>query len=161
MARTALITGAAVRIGRAIAESLARAGWNVVVHAHRSCAQADDLCRGLRALGRQAWRVAGDLSTPEGADAVFEAAAAAAPIDALVNNASVFERVPLPGAAPDAFDRQWRINALAPIRLTQRLHAHVLSRGVRGCAVNLLDQRIARPGAGATPYLVSKKALEA
>lgn len=161
MPRTVLITGSVVRIGRAIAEGLARAGWDVVIHARRSCAQADDLCRGLRALGRRAWLVAGDLSTPEGADAVFDGAAAAAPLDALVNNASAFERGPLPAAVADDFDRMWHINALAPILLTQRLFAHLAAREARGCAVNLLDQRIAYPCGGATPYLLSKKALEA
>ena len=162
MTRTVLITGAAVRIGRAIAETLARAGWDVVVHAQRSATQADELCGRLRALGRRAWRVSGDLLTPDGPAAVFDGAVAAAEtIDALVNNASAFERGPLAAASPDAFDRLWRINALAPILLTQRLAAHLAARGARGCAVNLLDQRIAQPGAGATPYLISKKALEA
>ena len=162
MNRTVLITGAAVRIGRAIAETLARAGWNVVVHAHRSVAQADSFCAELRAAGRQAWRVTGDLLAPDGADAVFAAAlAAAGSVDALVNNASVFERQPLAAATPDDFDRMWRINALAPIRLTQLLAAHLSARSTQGCAVNLLDQRIAQPSTGATPYVLSKKALEA
>ena len=161
MARTVLITGAAVRIGRVIAETLARSGWDVIVHAHRSAAQAEDLCSQLRAFGRQAWRVSGDLQAPGGPDAVFDAAAAAAGhIDALVNNASVFERGPLPDATPESFERLWRINALAPILLTRRLHAHLLSRGASGCVVNMLDQRIAHPCTGATPYFLSKKALE-
>ena len=162
MARTVLITGAGVRIGSAIAETLARADWDVVLHARRSADQADDLCRRLRALGRQAWRVSGDLLSPDGPDAVFDAAASAAVhIDALVNNASAFERCPLPGATAETFDNMWRINALAPILLTQRLFAHLAVRGAHGCAVNLLDQRIAQPCTGATPYFLSKKALEA
>lgn len=162
MTRTVLITGAAVRIGRALAETLARAGWDVIVHARSSAAQADELCGRLRALGRQAWRVSGDLLAPRGPDGVFaDAVAAAGRVDALVNNAAAFERVPLSEAAPEDFDRLWRLNALAPIRLTQRLHAHLSARGARGCAVNLLDQRIAQPCADAIPYLLSKKALEA
>jgi len=160
--RTVLITGAAVRIGSVIAEALARAGWDVVVHAHRSVAEADGLCRRLRALGRQAWPVAGDLLCDGGPDAVFDAAlSAAGTVDALVNNAAIFARQPLAGASADAFERFWRINALAPIRLTQRLAAHLASRAARGCAVNLLDQRIARPSIGATPYALSKHSLAA
>jgi NAD(P)-dependent dehydrogenase (short-subunit alcohol dehydrogenase family) len=162
MNRTVLITGAAVRIGRVIAETLAQAGWDVVVHAHRSTGQADDLCSRLQALGQKAWRVAGDLHAAEGPAAVFASAVAAAGhIDALVNNASVFEREPLVEASAASFDRMWRINALAPILLSQRLFAHLTARGACGCAVNLLDQRIAHPCAGAIPYLISKKALEA
>ena len=163
MQRTVLITGAAVRIGGAIAEGLARAGWDVAVHAFRSGARAEALCAQLRALGRRAWRVEGDLAAAGGPDAVFGAAVAACgAVDALVNNAAVFARGPLAEAPAGLFEDLWRINALAPIRLTQLVAAHLAERGARGSVVNLLDQRIARPGcAGATPYLVSKRALEA
>ena len=163
MNRTVLITGAAVRIGRAIAENLARKGWDAVVHAHRSTAEAETLCAHLRTLGPRAWCVAGDLLSPAGPDAVFEAAlSAAGHLDALVNNASQFVRQSLHSAAAEDIDRLWRINALAPIRLTQLLARHLADRGATGCAVNLLDQRVAHAaGPNATPYLLSKKALEA
>ena len=162
MNRTVLITGAAVRIGCAIAEALSREGWGVIVHAHRSTAQADALCTRLLALGGQAWRVAGDLLSPTGPDDVFAAAlAAAGQVDALVNNASLFARQPLAAARPEDFERMWRINTLAPIRLTQLLASHVSKRGTTGCAVNLLDQRIAHAASpDTTPYFLSKKALE-
>lgn len=163
MSKTVLITGAAVRIGRAIAEGLARAGWDVVVHARRSAGQADALCERLRADGARAWRIGGDLAVPGGPDAVFDAAlSACGALDALVNNAAVFTRGPLTEAPPSLVDGLWRVNALAPIRLTQLLAAHAAARGARGTVVNLLDQRVACAGSvGATPYWVSKKALEA
>lgn len=163
MNRTVLITGAAVRIGRAIAEALARQGWRVIIHAHRSAPQAAALCADLQTLGTPAWQVTGNLLLPGGPDAVFDAAlAAAGQVDALVNNASLFARQPLAAAAPADFERFWRINTLAPVRLTQRLAAHLAQRQAAGCAVNLLDQRIAQAGStGATPYLLSKKALAA
>ena len=162
MNRTVLITGAALRLGNAIARALAGAGWDVVVHARSSVAQADALCADLAACGVRAWRVTGDLLADGGPQTVFDAAVACAGwIDALVNNASVFERQPLAAARAADFERQWRINALAPVLLTQRLAGHLAARGARGAAVNLLDQRIACPGAGAIPYLLSKKALEA
>jgi NAD(P)-dependent dehydrogenase (short-subunit alcohol dehydrogenase family) len=163
MKRTVLITGAALRLGQAIARTLARAGWNVVAHARRSAAQAETLCAGLAAdCGVSAWPVAGDLEAPGGPDAVFEAALArAGRLDALVNNASVFERQPLASAEAADFERHWRVNALAPVLLAQRLARHLAERGARGAVVNLLDQRIARPGADAVPYRLSKKTLEA
>ena len=163
MNRTVLITGAAVRIGRAIAETLARKGWDAVLHAHRSAAEAEALCGQLRARGARAWCVSGDLLAPAGPESVFEAAlAAAGRVDALVNNASQFARQPLPSASAEAIERLWRINALAPIRLTQLLARHLAVRRATGCAVNLLDQRIARAAVpDAAPYLLSKKALEA
>jgi NAD(P)-dependent dehydrogenase (short-subunit alcohol dehydrogenase family) len=163
MNRTVLITGAAVRIGRRIAEILARRGWDVIVHAHRSTAQAEALCAELRSVGVHAWCVAGDLLAPSGPDRVFDAALdAAGHVDALINNASQFARQPLASATDADFERLWRINALAPIRLTLRLADHLTLRRASGCAVNLLDQRIAHAGStGATPYLLSKKTLEA
>ncbi len=162
MNRTVLITGAALRLGKAIAETLAHAGWDVIVHAHRSGEQADALCARLRTLGRQAWHVTADLLGSEGPDAAFDAALdAAGRVDALVNNAAAFACQPLAGAAPADFERLWRLNTLAPVRLTQRLAAHLADRRATGCAVNLLDQRIAQPNAGSIPYLLSKKALEA
>jgi len=163
MNRTVLITGAAVRLGSAIARALARAGWSVVVHARRSVPEADALCADLAAGGVRAWRVTGDLLADNGPADVFDAAlACAGRIEALVNNASLFERQPLAAATNADFERLWRVNALAPILLTQRLAAHVAARRTTGCVVNLLDQRIAHAGApGAIPYLLSKKALEA
>ncbi len=162
MNRIVLITGAAVRIGSSIAEALARAGWDVIVHAHRSAPQAQDLCVRLARFGGQAWRVSGDLLADDGPAAVFGAAlACAGHVDALVNNASQFTRQPLTEATSADFDRFWRINTLAPVRLTQLLAAHLAGRHAAGCAVNLLDQRIAQPHGGDIPYLLSKKALEA
>ena len=162
MHRTVLITGAAVRLGRAMAETLARAGWDVVVHANRSATQAQELCARLAALGGQAWHVAGDLLAADGPETAFEAAlACAGHVDALVNNASQFALQPLAAAKPSDFERLWRINVLAPVRLTQLLAAHLAARHATGCVVNLLDQRIVHPNAGAIPYQLSKKALEA
>jgi len=163
MKQTVLITGAALRIGRAITEHLALRGWDVIVHAHRSTAEADALCAQLRADGHSAWRVGGDLAEEDGADAVFDAAVrAAGRVDALVNNAACFRRQPLADATVDDFEHLWRLNALTPMRLTQRLARHLSERGASGCAVQLLDQRIAGAAApGIAPYLISKKALEA
>ena len=162
MNRTVLITGAAIRIGNTIARTLARAGWEVIVHACRSGAQAEALCEELSAGGKRAWSVSGDLQPPDGPDAVFDAAlAAAGRVDALVNNAASFARQPLAAALPADFERLWRLNTLAPVRLTQRLAAHLAGRRDTGCVINLLDQRIATAGTGAIPYLLSKKSLEA
>lgn len=162
MNRTVLITGAAIRLGRVMADTLARAGWEVVVHANRSATQASDLCTHLASRGGKAWCVTGDLLAAGGPEAVFDAAlACAGHLDAVVNNASQFALQPLAEATPVEFERFWRINTLAPVRLTQQLAAHLASRRSVGCTVNLLDQRIAHPSTGAIPYLLSKKALEA
>lgn len=165
--RIVLVTGGAVRIGRAIVEALATAGAGVIVHARASQAAADALVAAIRGRGGRAWRVGGALETPEGADGVFrDALAAAGRIDGLVNNAAIFARQPLVASDAAAFDAHWRVNALAPMLLARLLAGHVAvvhpgaSAPVAGI-VNLLDQRIARPCTGCLPYLVSKQALAA
>ena len=165
--RIVLVTGGAVRIGRAIVEALANAGAGVIVHARASQAAADALVAGIRGRGGRAWRVGGALETPEGAAGVFrDALAAAGRIDGLVNNAAIFARQPLAASDAAAFDAHWRVNALAPMLLTRLLSGHVAVAHPGATApvagiVNLLDQRIARPCAGCLPYLVSKQALAA
>ncbi len=163
MSRNVLITGAAARLGLAIADALSAAGWGVIAHANRSAAAAQTWCDRRRQEGHDAWCVTGDLLRPDGPDAVFDAATAAAGhVDALVNNAAVFARQRLETATPADFERAWRVNTLAPVRLSQRLAAHLAARQARGAIVNLLDQRLAHPApTGALPYLLSKHALEA
>ena len=159
MKQTILITALHVN-GRGIAEARP-AQAECRRPQYRATAEADALCRADCRHRCAAWR-AGDLAAVGGPDAVFAAALAqAGRIDALVNNAAVFARQPLADAIAADFDRQWRVNALAPMLLTQRLADHLKRRDAVGCAVNLLDQRITQPDAMAVPYLVSKKALEA
>lgn len=165
--RTVLVTGAAVRLGRAIAWALGAAGADVVVHSRQARPEADALCGQIRGLGRRAWQVSGALDTPDGAETLFRrAVAAAGPINGLVNNAAIFSRAPLAQADAAAFDAAWQINALAPILLTRALLAHVRAQGLAtekpwAGVVNLLDQRIVRPAARNLAYGVSKQALAA
>ncbi len=165
--RTVLVTGGAVRIGRAMVEALAAAGAGVVVHARSSHTEGEALVAAIRRQGGRAWQVQGSLDTPDGVERVFQAAlAAAGRLDGLVNNAAIFTRQPLAASDAAAFDAAWRVNALAPMLLTRLLAQHVAtvqsgaSSPVAG-VVNLLDQRIAHPCTGCLPYLVSKQALAA
>jgi len=168
MGRTVLVTGAAVRLGRAIAIGLAEAGADVVVHGRHSVRDAETLCEHIRSLGRRAWRVTGTLDTPGETEELFQrAVAAAGAINGLVNNAAIFSRAPLAATGAAAFEAAWRINTLAPIVLTRALLAHVRANapvaGTRSLAgvVNLLDQRIDRPAAQVLAYGISKQALAA
>jgi NAD(P)-dependent dehydrogenase (short-subunit alcohol dehydrogenase family) len=178
----ALVTGGAVRIGRAISLAFADAGFSVVVHCRNHRKEADALCREIarrepHAANRtartppRAWAVEGDLSDPAACDAVFDAAwTAAGRIDALVNNAAIFARTPLADASAADFESQWRVNALAPDLLARRF-AQALAAGTEkngaplfkrhAAIVNLLDQRLARPSGGCIPYVMAKAALEA
>jgi NAD(P)-dependent dehydrogenase (short-subunit alcohol dehydrogenase family) len=165
--RTVLVTGAAVRLGRAVALALGAAGADVVVHSRHSRRDAEAVCEQIRGAGRRAWQVSGALDTPAEAEELFrQAVAAAGAIDGLVNNAAVFARAPLAQADAAAFETAWRVNALAPIVLTRALLLHVQACGrshgrPAAGVVNLLDQRIARPSAGCLAYGTSKQALAA
>lgn len=165
--RVFLVTGGAVRIGRAIVLALGRAGADVVVHARNSRREGEGLCGELRSLGRRGWLVTGSLDSPEDVAAVFrDAWSAAGRLDGLVNNAAIFARQPFAQCEASDFDLFWRVNALAPMMLTRMLadqRAGMSDAGKASAAgvVNLLDQRIAYSPGGCIPYLVSKQALAA
>jgi NAD(P)-dependent dehydrogenase (short-subunit alcohol dehydrogenase family) len=141
--RTALVTGAARRLGRAIAEGLARAGADVLVHYGHSAEEAEQTAAGLRGQGVRAWVLRADLADPaQVAELWNQARARASSIDILVNSASSFPEDSLANFTPAGLEASLRVNALAPVLLA-RLFAAV--RQDAGAAdrviVNLLDSR--------------------
>ncbi len=157
--RTALVTGAARRVGRHLALALAREGARVVVHYRSSEDEAVSLATEIRDGGGEAFLVRGDLADPAlAAGLVAQAAAAAGPLDVLVNNASIFA----PGDALTTGLAEWRINlavnATAPFLLSQAF-AGQLPHGRDGVIVNLNDWRAGRPGPDHFAYTISKVAL--
>jgi pteridine reductase len=154
--KTALVTGGAVRIGRAICEKLAAQGCNVVVHCRNARPAARDLLRTLQRSGVNAWMVTGDLSSEQGCRSVVAKGwAAAGALDILVNNAAVFHKNPLVGVNAKNLQAEMAINLFAPLFLTREFAA----RTKQGKVVNLLDRRITANETGCLPYLLSKKAL--
>jgi pteridine reductase len=137
--RVALVTGGAVRVGRAIAEALSDRGMRVVVHHHRSVAAAEALVDGIRGKGGEAVAIAADLSDHrEVLRLAAEAEAAFGGVDVLVNNASVFPPETLGEVDEALWDRTLAVNLKAPFFLTQRLAVGMRSRG-GGVVVNLAD----------------------
>jgi NAD(P)-dependent dehydrogenase (short-subunit alcohol dehydrogenase family) len=150
-AKAALVTGAARRIGRAIALELANAGHPVALHCNRSRAEAEDLAATIRAKGGQAAVVVADLAVErEVAGLVSAAAAALGPLGVLVNNASVFERDDALSATRASWDLHMEVNLRAPFVLTQDFAAQV-PEGMRGDVVNIIDQRVLN----LTPHFIS------
>jgi NAD(P)-dependent dehydrogenase (short-subunit alcohol dehydrogenase family) len=147
----ALVTGAARRIGRAIALDLARHGWSVAVHYGRSRAEAEEVVAEITGLGRRAVALDCDLAREAEVERLVpRAAAALGPITCLVNNASNFEMDKADTATRESWDRHMETNLRAPLVLSQAF-ARQLPEGATGNIVNLLDQRVWK----LTPYFLS------
>lgn len=118
--KTALVTGAAKRIGHEIALFLAREGWDVVVHYHRSEAEAQATVAEIRRLGRKAGLVCADLSDARAAATVIERAhAEMGALSLLVHNAALFEKQDLASFTHESFATQMAVNLEAPLHLTR------------------------------------------
>jgi NAD(P)-dependent dehydrogenase (short-subunit alcohol dehydrogenase family) len=158
--RTALVTGAARRIGAAIAERLSAQGFATALHASRRAApEAGALAERLIARGGRAVVVVADLAIAAEAEALIaRAAAALGPLDALVNNASIFEPDSAADFDLDRWERQFAVNLRAPALLV-RAFARQAPRERDPAVVNILDQRVWRPNPQFFSYTLSKAAL--
>lgn len=158
-ARVALVTGAARRVGRAIAVGLAEAGCDVAIHYHRSESDARETARLVEGLGRRAALLCADLCEPGAATGLPGAAAERlGRLDILVNNASTFEQRAFESLDAAAWRRAFEINTIAPALLAQAAAPH-LRRGGRGRIINLLDIAAERPWRRHAAYSASKAAL--
>ena len=140
--KSVLVTGAARRIGRAIALDLAQAGWTVAVHCNRSGVEAQAVVDEISAMGGKSAVVQADLAVEEGAEGlVAQANDAIGPLSCLVNNASVFEKDTPETATKESWESHMQVNLRAPFQLIQ---AFVRQRpaDVEGNIINLIDQRV-------------------
>jgi len=156
---TALVTGAAVRVGRAIALDLARAGWAVAVHYNGSRAAAEATVADIVSAGGRATAVSCNLaSDAEVAALVARAAAVLGPLTLLVNNASRFEADTVRDASGAGWDAHLDVNLKAPFFLSQAFAAQ-LPAGTEGNIVNIIDMRVWRLTPYFASYTVSKAGL--
>jgi NAD(P)-dependent dehydrogenase (short-subunit alcohol dehydrogenase family) len=157
--RTALVTGGARRIGRAIVEALARDGYRVAIHCHGSTSEAEALKAGLAGQGLRAEILNADLADPNALAVLIDAACTAlGPLTLLVNNASLFEPDELQTTDPTLWRRHLAVNLEAPVFLT-RDFARQLPDGLDGAVVNIIDQRVLKPNPLFFSYALSKAAL--
>ena len=157
---TALVTGGARRVGRAIALGLAEAGCDLLLHYGSSHAEAAQTAAAAGARGVRVVTVAADLADPEAARRVLAAAGDLAPVRVLVNSAAVFPEDDLAGVTAARWDRTLAVNLRAPVLLTQAFAA-ALPEGLEGAVVNVTDWRTARPYREHFSYTVSKGGLDA
>jgi pteridine reductase len=156
---TALVTGGAVRVGRAICVGLAGAGYRVVVHYHTSRDDADEVVREITSAGGEAVAIAGDLSRIAEVERVArEAEAAFGGVDLLVNNASVFPPEGIGEVDEALWDHTLAVNLKAPFFLTQALAPAMKARG-SGVVINLADLAGLQAWKGYAAHAISKAGL--
>ncbi len=169
--RTVLVTGAAKRLGRDIALTLAQDGWRVAVHYRNSADEANQTVTDCAQWGSASAAFQADL-TDEAAvrNLLAQVIAQFGRVDAVVNSASTFEHDTSTSFSFASMDKHLRSNTGAAIILAQALHNHVVARaasagtpttGPQGVVVNLLDQKLWNQNPDFFSYTLSKAALEA
>jgi NAD(P)-dependent dehydrogenase (short-subunit alcohol dehydrogenase family) len=155
----ALVTGGARRIGRVLAATAAKAGYDVAIHVRQMDDEAEAAAGEVRSHGRKATILTCDLRKESATVAlVGEAEAEVGPVTLLVNSASVFEEDAFADMNRASWDLHMETNLRAPLVLSQAF-ARRLPEGREGLIVNILDQRVWRPGADFFSYTLSKTAL--
>ncbi len=156
-----LVTGAARRLGRAIALDLAAAGHDLIVHYLGSADEALQTAADCRALGVSAQALAADLQDEaQVAALVPQAVAALGRLDNLVNSASLFQHDQASTFDYASFQAHALTNTAAPVLLARELHRHLVQRQGQGAVVHLLDQKLWNPNPDFLSYTLSKAALE-
>jgi NAD(P)-dependent dehydrogenase (short-subunit alcohol dehydrogenase family) len=157
--KNVLVTGAAKRLGRAIALDLAGVGWNVAIHYHGSANDAEIVAQECRAKGAKAATLKANLSKEgETALLVGRAADAIGPLTALINSASLFENDDWQSATRQSWDDHIETNLRAPLVLSQAFGKQ-LPDGEAGNIINIIDQRVLKPTPQFLSYSLSKAGL--
>lgn len=166
----ALVTGAARRLGRVIALSLARRGWDVAVHCHRSLAEAEAVAAEIAALGRRSAVLQADLADESATERLIERCREVLGTPTcLVNNASLFQYDVAQSFGYASLDTHMRTNVAAPLALSRALYRALESEAGadgqegtlhRGVVINLLDQKLSNLNPDFLSYTLSKAALQ-
>ena len=157
--KTALVTGGARRVGRALALDLARAGADVVVNYFQSADEAEETVAEIVGMGRDAIAVHADVSLkPEVRRMIRRTADTFGRLDIVVNSASLFEMTPLLGIEENEWDRVLDVNLKGPFLVTQAA-APLLRRDGGGVIVNIADLSAFQPWPSYAHHSVSKAGL--
>jgi pteridine reductase len=153
----ALVTGGAVRVGRAIVRELAGRGYRVAVHASTSLHLAQELVKELTDQGREAAAFGAELRDEDATRAMIDRVRRHfGQLDALVNNAAIWSPTPLATAAADDVRRFFEVNTLSTFICCQHAGLIMTEQKSGGAIVNIGDWAVARPYRDYSAYLVSK-----
>lgn len=156
MNNTAIITGSAKRIGKAIALALARDGYDIVIHYHKSIHEAKEVEHTITKMGQKCQLISCDFSNMKQVSLFIHRAFEFFPdTSVLVNSASIFERGRLMDTDEEMLDRHLNINFKTPFLLTQEF----ARCATQGHVINILDTKISRTLIEYFAYTLSKKAL--
>ena len=159
MADSVLITGAAKRIGRFLAEFLAKEGFEIVLHFGNSRTEAEQAKHIIETAGGKCHLLQVDLSNPQAADQIFaNLRKNGIRVRYLIHNASLFEDIRFETMSQTDWQRHLQVNLSTPVFLNQAFAAQ-LDPAESGRILHLLDWRALRPGADHFPYTISKAAL--
>lgn len=158
--KIALITGAARRLGRAIALGMSADGWDIVVHYRSSLDEARDTASDIEQLGRRAALLDGDLSDESATKQLLQRANhLLGPVSCVVNNASLFEFDDASSFSSAVLTAHMKANLAAPIILARSLHA-LTPAGQQSVVINLLDQKLLNLNPDFLSYTLSKAGLQ-
>lgn len=153
-----LITGGAVRVGAQIVRTLAEAGWSCVIHYCSSKQEARELRQEIRNEGGKCNMISADFQKmSEVKDVIPETTAQFGPLDAIINNASVFYSDSFPNTTEQTWDTTMNVNLKAPFLLSRAFYREF--EGEAGQIVNVLDWRATHPGTDHFSYTISRGAL--
>ena len=166
---SALITGGARRLGRAMALGLARRGLDVVIHYNQSQQLAADLVDEIKAMGQKSGALQADLMDERATRSLVQQACETlgTPLHLLINNAAIFERDDISSASHESWSRHMVTNYWAPFILTQEFARQAPpcerdeeGEGIAAAAIiNIVDECIAQPTSDFTTYTLSKMGL--
>lgn len=157
--KAVLVTGAARRVGRAIATALARRGARIAIHYNTSRPEAERLASELRDFGGDSMTVRADLNDVRAVRRMAESVLKRfGSLQVLVNNASLYEKNHFGRTSLDDWDRHLDVNLRAPFFLCQAV-APLMKKAGEGKIINIADWAALRPYTGYIPYCVSKAGL--
>lgn len=151
----ALITGAAIRLGKEIALYLAEKGYDIALHYHQSKAEAKKTAAEIREHKVRCTTYQADLGTADYGDLITRVFSDFPECNVLIHNASLFERAGFLETPETLYDRHMEANLKAPVFLTQAFAKHAK----KGRVMTLIDSAITKEQDGYFAYLLSKKAL--